>query len=113
MFGWKKKFLTDRRTEIEKRFSALLPKPVVSIAKLGSDGLVDGETVDFIFLIIEEKYTQRFAILSSKAIQIAIKYDAIVVANVGGLMQFVVGPRNDLADCTENEKRLQVSWFNY
>ena len=101
-----KKIPVGKNEEIEKRFAALLPEPVVSIAKLGSDALVEDVSVDFVFLLIEENELHRFASSSSNAIQIATDHNAIVVSNTGGLIQLAAGPRTDMVDCTAKRNDL-------
>ncbi|WP_301100252.1 hypothetical protein [Propionivibrio sp.] len=99
MFGRKKQALL-------KLFDSYIPESAISIEELGTAGLKDGVLVDFVFLFIDQRDLEAFKALSSLAIETATENQAIIVENVGGLIQLLVGPRNDSIDCVEHRKKL-------
>ena len=82
-----------RLAELKKLAGIRMPESAVAIALQGSDGSMVDAHLDFVFVLVEEENTERFRILSSKAIQIATEHRADVVAIAGGLVQLAAGPR--------------------
>ena len=58
-------------------------------------------------MLIQEDDLHRFASAVENAFQIAKRHEAVVVANVGGLIQLGVGPRRDSEDCAAH--RIAIS----
>jgi hypothetical protein len=103
------KFWRSKQTKIESLMGRLTPESVVSIATAGLDGSLKIVPVDFVFVLISAKSPEAYASLAGMAIQIALSYQAIVVANAGGLLQLAVGPRAGIPDCTEYRRALALA----
>ena len=85
-----------RLADLKKLAGIRMPESAVAIALQGDDGPIVDALLDFVFLLVEEENTERFRILSSKAIQIATEHrGADVAANAGGLIQLSASPRID------------------
>jgi hypothetical protein len=97
MFWSQKK---SRENELQKIFSKFLPEPVVSIASLGIDGNLKPATVDFVLFVIEHEDCEKFGMLFSEAVAIALAHRATVMGTAGGVTQLVVGPREGEDDCS-------------
>ena len=96
MFAWGKE--KERRKAFEALIQSYLPKPVVSISTLGTDGSLAIAEADLIFVLIEDENPEHFSLLASFVIRLGVEKKLELVGNVGGLLQFAVGPRSDGAD---------------
>ena len=106
MFWRKNKLVADPSAQLDELFRALGPTPILSLAKLGDEKLADDVQVDYVFLLIHANNVERFASNIASAYQVAKNHQAIVVANVGGLVQLAVGSENDEASGERHRKVL-------
>ena len=112
MFWRKNKLVADPSAQLDELFRALGPTPILSLAKLGDEKLADDVQVDYVFLLIHANNVERFASTIASAYQVAKNHQAIVVANVGGLVQLAVGSENDEASGERHRKVLsfELCW---
>ena len=106
MFWRKNKLVAYPSTQLDELFRALGPTPFHSLVKLGDDKLADDVQVDYVFLLIQANNVERFASTIESAYQIAKNHQAVVVANVAGLVQLGVGAENDEASGARRRKVL-------